>query len=129
MPAALGRGKQIGFGLLARLLQPQHAAGHLRQQPHPDRENRRGDLPVGIEAAEDECRLRARPASARDGAVPMARLVVVGKETMRQQGQLFPERPRIGRDDAIGDDIVHEGRGGGAGIAQPARLHRLRACG
>src|SRR6516165_8022764 len=49
---------QVTLRTLVVAQQPQHAALDLMQQPHPDTEHVRCDLPAVIEAAEDKARLR-----------------------------------------------------------------------
>ena len=122
MPAALAAASRLAFAFSPGCFSHSTLPGTCANSRIQIAKTGRGDLPVGIEAAEDEgvfaamARLGARRRRA-DGAA-----VVVGK-VAGQQGQLFAESRRIGRDDAIGDDIVHERRGRGAGIAQPAGLN------
>ena len=109
----------------------QHLARHqLGQQPHPDVKHRRRDLPVVVEATEDKAggrqsRLRAR-GRGPDDAGGVIGLVAVGQ----MDDLLAVERLLVQRQhDAVGDDIIHVGRAGGAGIDQIIHLHRRRPVG
>ena len=113
----------------AAFQQPQHAAAHRVQQPHPDVEHRARNLEAVVEAAEHEARfgqaaLRARRRCVRD--LPPG---VAGEVAMRQVNKLLVvERLLIGRNHhRVGQEIVDEIRAQSAGVAEIARLHRRRS--
>ena len=119
---------QMDAGIGGGLLQPQHAAGHRLQQAHPDIEYRLGNLPVVVEGAEDKTVLR-QAAGGTAGRRPDRPRRIGGKIAVGQMHQLFAEKGLIleRRHDGVGNQVIHEGRAGGAGIAQPGCLHGRRA--
>src|SRR6516165_10584877 len=100
---------QVTLRTLVVAQQPQHAAPDLMQQPHPDAEHVRSDLPAVIKAAEDKARLR------QSGPLPSWRqlrnppFAVVDLIAIRQVDDLLSVERLVleGRYHLVSNDVVN----------------------
>ena len=82
-PSGGGFAAQVGACAAGSRSEPEHAAGHPREQPHPDLEHRRQNLVAVVETAEHQPLLgqaagRARGGERSHGPLRIARAVAVG---------------------------------------------------
>ena len=118
---------QALIGIFRAAQQPQHAVGRLIQNAEKTIERLRVDFVAGVEAGE-HC------ASCRQAAFLPRRCLwnfptgVVGLKTARQANHLFADSgaQTIRLYNGIGQHIVHPGRAGCSGIAQPVDLYWCR---
>ena len=124
-PAYLGLTAQVGSRRIAGVPQPQHAASNLAEQPHPDVEQRRRELPALVEAAKyDACFGQAGiMAHKRRGHRPP---IVLHEVTAGQMNDCLAIGRLVGewRHHGIGEDVIHAGRSAGGGIPQIIDLNR-----
>ncbi len=124
--ACSGLAAKIGGGGGVGRVEPQHAAGHRRQQANPYAEYFRRDLVAVAEAAEHEaCRWQSASGARWCGEV---RREIDRQETPWQVHDLLGV---IGllmhrQGEGIGDDVVDGVTAHGAGVAKPVHLHRRR---
>jgi hypothetical protein len=113
----------------SRFFSPCPPSSHSRQDPQPAVEQLPLDLVMPVERGEHEAVLRQPERGARDRRIRY-RLAVVGRLVGRRQPRdLLAEEAhfRLGQDDLVGDDVVHEPRAHAARVAEVVHLHRRRA--